>query len=421
MPKEVSFAADTVFRPEHVADPARAAHRQFSDFDLQYRLRQNADNRLQREVNEYDGFRPSRIILYSMTVLVGLQQLSGISIPFGGSAWKGSPTYPYQGDCFKDGAQYFTEVAALLQKTAPHSWRGDAAHAYTASNSTLVDQVQKMANLDLEMERLVQEHAEIVTKTQLGIGVEQDILIAVYAMMLYLEAEPYTFFQALKVAKAVALASMGTAFGLLGWCLGTSIQTASKVNALGYGEVIAALLPQLTAYQTASSTAPQSRASVGGVRAPGFDDIPEASDAPRAPAAPGPASGAAPQFPWLNAPAGADGSLGEDSTQDDETSDKGTPGTPGSPMPNIAQAMQPMAQAMQPLGQVANVASGLASSANTQGPPRAPKEAVRADDRDDTPEDTGADSATPGSERAPIDAAAAAPEQAPTPAATPNR
>ena len=368
----------------------------------------------------YTGVTPSRVILGAMTVLVGLQQLSGISIPFGGSAWKGSPTYPYQGDCFKDGAQHFTEVAALLQKTAPHSWRGDAAHAYTASNSTLVDQVQKMANLDLEMERLVQEHAEIVTKTQLGIGVEQDILIAVYAMMLYLEAEPYTFFQALKVAKAVALASMGTAFGLLGWCLGTSIQTASKVNALGYGEVIAALRPQLTAYQTASSTAPQSRASVGGVRAPGFDDIPEASDAPRRASSPGPASGAAPRTSFY-APAGAGDSLGEDSTQDDETSDKGTPGTPGSPMPNIAQAMQPMAQAMQPLGQVANVASGLASSANTQGPPRAPKEAVRADDRDDTPEDTGADSATPGSERAPIDAAAAAPEQAPTPAATPNR
>jgi hypothetical protein len=372
--------------------------------------KRSLDQKKEDEVDNYEGVLPSRIILGAMVVLVGLQQLAGLSIPFGVSAWKGSPNQRYQGDCFPLGSQHFTEVARLLQTAVPRSWRGEASDGYAEKISTLVTQAQTMARLDLEMQQLVKDHAGRISKTQMGIGIEQDILIAVYPVIRYLESDWRTFWVALTTARVTAVAAVGAAVGLLGWCLGTSIQTQQAVDRLGYGDVITALKPLFDAHQSAKVPAPQSqsRASVASGHAPVFPTMagPSAiADTPTVTPSPGSASGSGPQRAPRHESTGAGQPSEVDAQQIAATPNPVPPSTPASPMPSAAQVRQPS-------GQAANPSGGVASPSERIIPHGAAEEAVRAGDG----EETGADSGTEGAERAPIDVAAADREPAPTPA-----
>ena len=226
-----------------------------------------------------------------------MQQLAGAALPVGLSAWEGSPPYPCQGDCFKAGSQYFTEVVAWLQTAVPPSWRGAAADAYTAELSTLVTQAQTMAALDLEMETLVKDHAEVVVDTQLGIGVEQGVLIVAYPIVRVLEVKPETYPAALSAATATAGGAIYAAMGLLSWCLGTSVQTGQAVDQLAYGDVIAAVQGVIDAFSSAAVSAPRPSGSVASSHAPDFDSLSVSSAisvTPTVAASPGPASGLRP-------------------------------------------------------------------------------------------------------------------------------
>ncbi|OBA71717.1 hypothetical protein A5641_10415 [Mycobacterium sp. 1554424.7] len=352
---------------------------------------------------------PSRIILAALTTLLGMQQLAGASIPFGGSAWKGSPTNPFQGDCFESGSRDFTDVADLLRMAVPQSWQGAAADAYTTANSALITQAQTMTDLDREMEKLVKDHAECVSQTQLGIGIEQDVLIAVYPMIVFLESNYYTFFKARTAAIAVSAAAVGAAVALLSWCLGTSIQTQQAVNRLAYGDVLAAVLAAIEAY--ASAPAPQSNASVASDGAYDSSTVSVSSrtaGTPTAASSPGSTSGSGPQRTSLDASTGEGQRLSVHSPEVAATPHRGAALTPGSPMPSVAQPGQRS-------GQAANLAGSLTSPSNSSNPPgepAVPEQAVRAGES----EDTEAASGTQRNERAPIDVTAAGLEQTPAPA-----
>jgi hypothetical protein len=359
----------------------------------------------------HKGIKPSRIILGAVGALLVLQQLAGASIPFGGSAWKGSPSYPYQGDCFKDGSPHFTEVKELLQSAVAPSWTGTAADGYTTANSSLMTQVQTMANLDLELEKLVQSHAEIVSQTQLGIGVEQDVLIVAFPIILCLESRPESLAAAYTAAVATAAAAVGAAVGLLSWCLGTSIQTQQTVNGLSYDGVIAAAQKVIHDYASARVTQPGGSVASDTPVSGGVSVSSAVSGTPTVASSPGSASGVGPQRAPLNATPGEGQGVGVDSPWVAATPDEGAPVAPAGPMPGVAQVSQPS-------GQAANRSGGVASPStrvDRQGQQGAPEEAVRAGEG----EDSGAGLATPGVERAPIDVAAAGPDQAPAPTPTP--
>ncbi len=313
-----------------------------------------------------------------------MQQLAGAALPVGLSAWEGSPPYPCQGDCFKAGSQYFTEVVAWLQTAVPPSWRGAAADAYTAELSTLVTQAQTMAALDLEMETLVKDHAEVVVDTQLGIGVEQGVLIVAYPIVRVLEVKPETYPAALSAATATAGGAIYAAMGLLSWCLGTSVQTGQAVDQLAYGDAIAAVQGVIDAFSSAAVSAPRPSGSVASSHAPDFDSLSVSSAisvTPTVAASPGPASGLRPH--------------------------QVAPMTSASPTPSVTRVMPPPAYA-------ANLSGSFASPSNRPNPrgqQAAAEEAVRAGDS----QGTAADSATQGAERAPIDVAKAGPVRAPAP------
>ena len=360
------------------------------------------------------GILPSVIILTTITVLVGLQELAGASVPFAGSAWEGSPTYPYQGDCFSQGSKDFKDVAALLRQAVPPSWQGAGADAYTTANDKLIQLAETMAALDGEMEKQVQGHAGIVSDTQLGIGIEQDALVVALPVIFVLEKNPTTFPTAWNSAIGLAGAAIATAVGLLGWCLGTSIQAQQAMDRLAYADVLAAA--QAIVDPPASPAVPQSTGSAAAVRAPAFDSVPASSGTPSVASSPG-SAGSLPSLPWLTAPTGARQRFEVDSTQVAATPEQWAPLAPA-PVSGVA-AVSP------PSGQAANRSAGLASPGNRINPrawPAAPDQAAHTDDGDDTaptaaaPEGTGlkvpaayAALGRSAAEGAPIELAAAAP------------
>jgi hypothetical protein len=357
---------------------------------------------------------PSRIILKALGTVLVFQQLAGLSVPFGVSAWKGSPNQPFEGDCFGAGSRNFTEVARLLQTAVPRSWQGTAADGYADDIATLVTQAQTIARLDLDMQRLVKDHAERIRKTQMGVGIEQDILIGTYPVVRFLESNPKTFCAALATARVAAVAGVGAAVGLLGWCLGTSVQTQQAAEGLGYRDVITAAKKVIDTRKTAKVPAPQSRASVASGHAPVFPTMagPSAmSDTPSVASSAGSASGLAPQPAPRHDSTGAGERSEADAPQVVPTPDQAAPSAPVAPMPSVAQVRQPA-------GQTANLTGGVGSRSsrvNPQGQQAEAEETVRAGDSEDL-EDLGAVAGTQGAERAPVDVAAGRAEQAPTPA-----
>jgi len=299
---------------------------------------------------------PSRLILLAILTLIGLQEMAGASVPFGFSATKLSPD-PYAGDCFNQGSQDFTKVAELLKTAVPPSWQGAGADAYTTANDKLIELAETMAQLDTAMAGRVNEHAAIVRKTQLGIGVEQDILLVAYPFIVCLEKSPTTLPAAWNTARAVALAAIVTALSLLGWCLGTSVQTGKAMDGLGYGDVLAEASALIGAPPSVTVSVPQS----GGSVAPDFAQLSGGasgssaiSGAPPVASPPGAAS------PLDDAP-GEGQRLGIDSPQAVVTPDRAAPFAPAPPMPGVAQMSQPS-------GQAANRSGGVASPGNRINP-----------------------------------------------------
>jgi len=367
------------------------------------------------------GIVPSQVLLLAIVTLVSMQQFAGLSIPFAGSAWEGSGTYPYQGGCFQEGSQRFTDVANLLRQAVPPNWQGAGADAYTTANDKLIKLAETMAALDDEMEKLVKTHAEVVSETQLGIGIEQDILIVALPFIFALEKYPPTFPAAWKAARVTATAAIVAAGIQLSRCLDDAgIRTKKAVDRLGYGDVLAAAKALVDPSATVS--VPQSGESAAVVRAPSFDGVPASSafsGTASTASSPGPASGAGAPLPWLAAPTGAGQGFGVDSTQLAAPPQQGPPLTPAS-VPGVA--------AVIPSGRAANRSAGLASPGNRINPqawPAAPDQAARTDPGDDTAASAAAPgttsfkvpaayaalgrSAIPGAERAPIDLAAAGP------------
>jgi hypothetical protein len=360
--------------------------------------------------------RASLLVLGTWGLLVAMQEMAGLSIPFGGSASAASPA-PYQGDCFREGSQHFTEVAKLLGMASPESWGGPAAGDYATDKSKLSTLAETMARLDLEMEKLVKDHAERITKTQLGIGVEQDILVPlVLAIVVFLESDPYTLPMAYPTAFKASMYAILAATGLLSWCLGTSIQTMMAVDKLGYGDVLNEAEKIIKSRSSVTIDVPESGGSAASDVAPVSGSVSASSaisGTPPVASSPGSASGLGPQRTPLNASTGEGQRFGVASPQVAATPEQGAPWTPGSPMPSVAQVAQPS-------GQAANLSGSFASPSNRinpQGQQAAPEEALRAGDSDDT----GAGSGTQGAERAPIDAAAARPQQAPAPTPAPAK
>ena len=178
----VSWGENTVYLIEKIG-----THKQAPRFGTPDKLPQKVYDHQGNLVEEQakSKVRPSLIILGTIPVLIGLQEFAGLSIPFGGSASADSPP-PYQGDCFREGSQHFTKVAELVALADPQDWGGESSEDYDANKKTLKEQAETMARLDLEMEKLVKDHSERVRKTQLGIGIEQDILILGLAIVVVL-------------------------------------------------------------------------------------------------------------------------------------------------------------------------------------------------------------------------------------------
>ena len=84
------------------------------------------------------------------------------------------------------------------------------------------------------MERLVRNQAECVTQTQLGLGVEQDALILIYIIALYLEANPATFDMALLLAVSAVSSGLATGVALLSNCVSESSNNASAAHKVDY-------------------------------------------------------------------------------------------------------------------------------------------------------------------------------------------
>ncbi|MBY0440847.1 MAG: hypothetical protein K2Q25_01730, partial [Mycobacteriaceae bacterium] len=157
-----------------------------------------ASAKLHRALKEYKptvaGCVPSRIVFCALVIVICLQQLAGAALPFGFSevTWPGLPkaplpSHPEKGDFFKESAQEITEVSTVLQQARPSDWQGLTADAYTSANAALLAVAQQLAQLDRTMERYVNEQAAHVTQTQLGLGIEQDGLVAAYLLIGWLE------------------------------------------------------------------------------------------------------------------------------------------------------------------------------------------------------------------------------------------
>jgi hypothetical protein len=383
------------------------------------RRQQDLNDELEDEVIDHkrSHFMPSTIILLAMSTNLILQQLAGLSFssPFGVCAWVGSPTDPYRGDCFTDGAQHLRDVNKELTGGVPRRWRGVAADDHKTINQQLIEQVTKMAGLDSEMQRLVSDHAETVHGTQWQMGPPQLTLLVAYPIIRFWERADYwrSYWWCLGVARALAASTVGTCLGLAITCSVKASHTASAVNALDYGGVLAKvqeLIPQ------SSSGVAAPRSSGSGSVAPEFPQLSGAfvssgSGTPSVASSAGVAGGVGPQRPLRDGSPGEERRVGVDAAQVAESADRGAPVAPAPSMPSVAQVGQP-------LGQVANLSGGSVSPGsaspsnrvNAQGQRGAGEEVVRAGEG----EDIAAGSGAQGAERAPIDVAAAEAERAPT-------
>jgi len=368
---------------------------------------------------------PSSWILWALGIIMTLQELAGLSVPFGLSAVPFMPLQPERGDGFKDGSTRFTDVNTELAQAVvdPQQWSGKAADSYNEANATLMTQARTLADLDGRMAAIVEDQADWVAKTQLGLGVEQDALLVAYPIIRALETRPDAFVGACIATLAIVSSAYTAATGLVANLIARSVINAGRANTTSgqYGEVSAA------AQHVASDGAPArvSVADTAGSGAVGFGAVsasmsgsPLSSGAPTplpphdpaaVPAAATRRSAAAPVAASA-APAGASSTLGQ-------IDDAG--GIAMQVEPGFAQAAT---QGMQSVQQVAGMAAQTGRRAKAPAAQAADRPAADAPGQDAAThtageEDpvAGATSASVQAGRAPVDAAASA--AAPAPAA----
>lgn len=199
--------------------------------------------------------RPSWIIAGALAAMMGFQQLTGWSAPLGFSgipeSWrpKESPPNSEKGDFLKDGAQGYVETSACLRRTAPDGWSGAAAGAYEDATRTLMVLAEQTADLDRQTRGVVKGHGEVVELTRFVLGMEQDFLIVMLGVVIYLEQAcasvvfpPYLWW----LAAGVSLAALAAGAGQLIACSEQSKKHARTAASMRYAE-IARVAQQVTA------------------------------------------------------------------------------------------------------------------------------------------------------------------------------
>jgi len=355
------------------------------------------------------------IVLQALAALLVGQELAGCSVPLGLSALSAVPGHPYQGECFGEGSADFTTVAATLEQAVARGWSGKGATAYAEANQTLIDQANAMAALDIQMQNAVSGQAECVTKTQEGFAGPQDALIVALPMVVYLQADPATFWTAYRLACRVSQVAILTGVGLLSYCLAKSIQAMVTVQGIDYAAVAAAANQVSSDAQQSSDfypTAPSGSDAVASAGTPAVSVAPPdavaagvGGTAPVSPGVSGAVAAAGPPAAPGVSPAEAGASRGDTPPQ--------TAPTPG-PLTPAAATAAGGAVLSGPAGRTGSTAPGTRASAPPQQQDQKP--ATPTGDSGNAPAE-GAAPETPGAERAPIDAVA--PDQAATPTPAP--
>ncbi|MEE6180001.1 EspA/EspE family type VII secretion system effector [Mycobacterium sp. 050134] len=169
-----------------------------------------------------------------MATLVGAEELAGLSIPGDVGQWGGLLPGPYGGDCLEKRSQRFTQVASLLSDAGVPGWTGSAAKAYSDVLGQLISATGELAKNDAKLADFVKDQAEAVGEAQLGIAIEQDVLVAAQAVVFAMECKPAMLTAAYYVAVLLATVSVGAAIVLLMWCLLTSASVAGGAKRLPY-------------------------------------------------------------------------------------------------------------------------------------------------------------------------------------------
>lgn len=219
------------------------------DFFGQYRPGQTSFSEVVNEEKaKKPWFRPDQVVFAAIIVTIFFQQLAGFSAPFGLSA----ASEPERGDYLKNGSQDFGEVHSLLADAVAQDWVGSAAGRYCAANTTLQELVLQMAELDSDMSGAVNGQADCVAQTQLGIGIEQDLLLAVYGAVWAMECAGMDS-AAWIVAFTLSGFALIAAAGLLINCAVTSQSHADTANGIDYGAVAQAARQLIEGYQAVGS------------------------------------------------------------------------------------------------------------------------------------------------------------------------
>lgn len=209
--------------------------------------------------------RPSWIILGALVTMVGFQQLTGWSAPFGIDAIiasgrrKESAAAPEQGDCFTNTAQQFADLVASLEGTHSRDWTGESATGYADATAQLTAAAQQISDLDTQTHDAVQSHADTVNQTRLLLEIEQDALIAMYVMVRFQEC--YCVFGPFPLwlwGWAIGVAGIAVAAGLaeVTLCSEKSTSTAKQASVIDYNQATAAALQAMAAYLPAPAGPP---------------------------------------------------------------------------------------------------------------------------------------------------------------------
>lgn len=218
----------------------------------------------------------SVLVVLSIVALIGMQEATGRSVPFGGSAASSSDS-PERADFCTDGSRHFTQARAALRRAVPAGWQSEAAGAFEAANQALMAGIQTMASLDLQMQSSVNRHADYVARTQFNLGMFQDALVAVLLIVLALEfADRWPV--AWLLACVVCGAFLGAGGGELVNCDAHSKDAAADADGLDYGAVTAAAQQVIADYAAALPGSGVVSAGPTGAAAPG---VASKSEAPR--------------------------------------------------------------------------------------------------------------------------------------------
>ncbi|MEE6179998.1 EspA/EspE family type VII secretion system effector [Mycobacterium sp. 050134] len=169
------------------------------------------------------------MILLALAAVVSAGELAALWVPFG----LGLST-PYEGDCLEKRSQCFAQVASLLSHGSVPGWTGSAAGAYSDIVGQLISAAGELAKHDAKVANLVKDQAAMVGEAQLGLTVEQDVLIAALPLILALECKPQCMPIAYGVALLLAGAAIGGAITLLIRCLAEATNVQKSVDQMGY-------------------------------------------------------------------------------------------------------------------------------------------------------------------------------------------